>query len=116
MPTSFTSYWGSPVHGAEITWTHDTSADTLTLAFSYTANYYWRMPVYFSGSDTDGDVVFKDSLGSGASYYDNSTGCGGDCCAVNTGGTAYDYTVAMWSRFIIADPAASDNFDGFNGL
>ena len=118
MPTSFTSYWGSPVHGAEITWTHDTSADSLTLAFSYTANYYWRMPVYYSSTDTDGDAAYVGSLGADATFYDNSSGCSGstDCCADNTGGTTYDYTVQMWSRFIIADPSDSSNWDGFNGL
>ena len=70
MPTSFTSYWGSPVHGAEITWTHDTSADSLTLAFSYTANYYWRMPVYYSAAVSE-DAAFVGTLGSAAEFYDS---------------------------------------------
>ena len=118
MPTSFTSYWGSPVHGADITWTHDPSADTPTLTFEYTANYYWRMPVYYNNLIT-ADQTYKNSLGSSdvATFLDNSTGCSGssDCCADNTGGTVYDFAHAMFSRFIIADPTNSSNFDGFNG-
>ena len=117
MPTSFTSYWGSPVHGADITWTHDPSADTLTLTFEYTANYYWRNPVYYNAGIA-ADDAYKNSLGSGATFLDSSGGCTGatNCCADGTGGAAYDFTHAMYSRFIIAHPTDTNKFDGFNGL
>ena len=50
MPTSFTSYWGSALHGMEIKWTNDITADPVKLAAEITCNYYWRMPVWYDSN------------------------------------------------------------------
>ena len=64
MPTTFTSYWGSSLHGVEIAWTHDpAAAGTPELSFQYTANYYWRMP-YWYDSVIASDIAIKDAIGS----------------------------------------------------
>ena len=62
MPTSFTSYWGSSLHGVNIMWTNDITDVTPTLTFVYTANYYWRMPYWYSGLIT-ADVDMANSVG-----------------------------------------------------
>ena len=60
--TTFYSYWGSSIHGVEIAWTADPSADTLELTFEYTAYYYWRMPFFYDGSDAD-DLALATHVG-----------------------------------------------------
>lgn len=62
MPTTFTSYWGSSIHGVEIAWTNDTTADPVELSFTYTANYYWRIPFWYD-SAIAGDAAIAASLG-----------------------------------------------------
>ena len=65
MPTSFTSYWGSQIHGIEIKWTHDPAAvtDVQSLAIEYTCNYYWRMPLWYDSAQAD-DAKIPKTLGS----------------------------------------------------
>lgn len=68
MPTSFTSRWGSDVHGVNITWTMDPSAATPTLSFVYTANYFWRLELYFNSANAD-DVKIKEAIGYSTSNF-----------------------------------------------
>jgi len=56
MPSSFTSYWGSTMHGVEITWTNDLSSP-VTLALTYTANLYWYMPMWYDSTKNSGDEL-----------------------------------------------------------
>ena len=54
--TSFTSYWGSNVHGMEIKWTADNTADVPVLSAEITCNYYWRMHLFHEATP-DADLL-----------------------------------------------------------
>ena len=115
MPTSFTSYWGSQIHGVEVTWTCDTSVSPNVLTAAYTSNYYWRTQLYYD-SDIATDVAISDAIG-GANF---ST----DMKAIidsNAGADVYAVTAGVGDKFkmqlMIANPTAGASvpFDGFNG-
>merc|ERR1712228_497136 len=63
MPNTFTSYWGSSIHGMEIKWTNDPNAATSTLTAEITSNYYWRMQLYYNGAANDPDLEIRESIG-----------------------------------------------------
>ena len=62
MPTSFTSYWGSALHGVEIKWTSDASDSPQYLNFEFKSKYYWYMPHWYN-SGQSGDVTINKNLG-----------------------------------------------------
>ena len=51
MPSSFTTLWGSTLHGVQITWTN-AIAEPEKLHMRYRAFYYWYMPHWYN-SDSD---------------------------------------------------------------
>ena len=104
--TSFTSYWGSSVHGVEIEWTADTSADPVELTFVYTANYYWRMPFFYDSSQTDTDLKIAQAI---------DVSFGEDVQASWATDTDLDATDDWYMKFYIAHPTDTSLFDGFNG-
>ena len=104
MPTQFTSYWGSSLHGVQIDWTNDPTATTPELAFTYTANYYWRMPFWYD------DTVAGDKAIATASC----SNCGYDI--QGTGDNAVWGTYKeFYFQFFIAHPTTANVFDGFDG-
>ena len=82
MPTQFTSYWGSSIHGVEILWKNDIldpnrgTGDPVELEFEYTCNLYWRMPYWFDdGASANGpDSELGKTLGTSRGVNINSTG------------------------------------------
>ena len=116
MPTSFTSYWGSSIHGVEIKWTHDVASPEY-LNFEYTCNYYYKMPFWYdagSNNPLDGpDVGLADAIGAtlgtnmsagGAVTYDNS--------AEKTGNARLKYRL----QFFVQNPVTTTEYDGFDGI
>ena len=105
MPTTFTSYWGSALHGVEIKWTNDITANPVKLSFEYTSNYYWRMPCWYD------DGVASDKALVAA--------IGSNFC-VDISGTADDSYYSTKDefnfQFFIAHPTTANLFDGFSGI
>ena len=134
MPTSFTTYWGSNIHGIEIKWTCDTTASPVVLHAEYTSNYYWRMQLYYNGTvaNAANDLALLASLdtvsGVGAVAGGNfgtdmkasipSAGlnpCVSSCTSVEYEAIANRDKFKM--QFMIANPTsgATVPYDGFNG-
>ena len=115
MPTSFTSYWGSQIHGVEVTWTCDTSVSPNVLTAAYTSNYYWRTQLYYDG-DIATDVAISDAIGGVNFRTDMKT-----TIDSNAGTDVYAVTAGVGDKFkmqlMIANPTAGASvpFDGFNG-
>ena len=118
MPSSFTSYWGSNIHGVEIKWTCDTAVTPNVLTAEYTSNYYWRMQLYYDGTTGHADLDILNAIG--------GTNFGTDIKAFipTAGGTSVLYEAIanrdkFKMQFMIANPdpitAATVPFDGFNG-
>ena len=104
--TSFTSYWGSSIHGVEIKWTADTSADPVELTFEYTANYYWRMPFFYDGRETDTDLKIATAI---------DLNFGEDLDTNWVADTDVNAAQNWYMKFYIAHPTDTSLFDGFNG-
>ena len=104
--TSFTSYWGSSVHGVEIEWTADTSADPVELTFVYTANYYWRMPFFYDSAQTDTDLKIAQAI---------DVSFGEDVTSSWSTDTDINGSEIWYMKFYIAHPTDTSLFDGFNG-
>jgi len=82
MPTSFTSYWGSGIHGVEVKWTCDQSVTPNVLTAEMTSNYYWRTQLYHDAT-VQGDLDILAGI-AGASSLGNNFGTD----VGNTGTTA----------------------------
>ena len=109
MPTSFTSYWGDPLHGVEIKWTHDPAAASPTLTFEYTANYYWRMPYWYDAGVAD-DLTYLSTIGTTF-----GTDIAADCTSVGDNAYATSSSIDLYMKWFMASPTDSSLYDGFNG-
>ena len=76
MPATFTSYWGSSLHGVEIAWTNDITANPVELSFVYTCNYYWRMPFWYDSAEATDAALFAAVGGSNHGVDITGTGSG----------------------------------------
>lgn len=115
MPSFFTSFWGSSIHGVEIKWTNDITTDPVTLTAEYTSNYYWN-PLFYYDSNLAADNALLAILGTEHAIDMKPT--------IDTlGGAPYAATVETTAlprpifnfQFFIQKPTASTVYDGFNG-
>merc|ERR1719464_1041170 len=115
MPVSFTSYWGSQIHGVEVKWTCDESVIPNVLTAEYTSNYYWRTQLYYD-ADISTDVDILNAIG-GTTFGTNMKAT----IDSNPGVDTYAVTAGVGDKFkmqlMIANPTAGASvpFDGFNG-
>lgn len=118
MPTSFTSYWGSGIHGVEVKWTCDTAVTPNVLTAEMTSNYYWRTQLYYDSNEAgDADILAGIS---GASSLNANFGTDVGNVGTTALGTwkAVSSTVDKFKmQLFIANPTAGATvtFDGFNG-
>ena len=115
MPASFTSYWGSQVHGVEITWTCDYNLMPNVLTAAFTSNYYWRTQLYFDSANTaDNDTALSQAIGTATSQ--DITGTSNNAYWVDSGlsGRNAGDRFRMYANFANPTSGAAIANDGFD--